>query len=111
EKNSDPEASGIKTTDFNSVTGKGVTGTINDKKIALGNEKMMQQAGADISEALQKEISEEQKKGKTVPMLSVDGKVVGYVVSADKIKGTIKKAINEIKQKGIEVIKLSGANL
>ncbi|WP_410004445.1 heavy metal translocating P-type ATPase [Aequorivita nionensis] len=110
EKNSDPEASGIKTTDFNSVTGKGVTGTINGKKIALGNEKMMQQAGADISEALQKEISEEQKKGKTVPMLSVDGKVVGYVVIADKIKGTSKKAINELQQKGIEVIMLTGDN-
>ncbi|HBC05383.1 MAG TPA: ATPase, partial [Aequorivita sp.] len=43
----------LKTTDFNSVTGKGVTGTINGKKIALGNEKMMQEAGADISEVLQ----------------------------------------------------------
>jgi Cu2+-exporting ATPase len=110
EKNSDPEASGIKTIDFNSVTGKGVTGSINGKKIALGNEKMMQQAGADISEVLQKEISEEQKKGKTVPMLSVDGKVVGYVVIADKIKGTSKKAINELQQKGIEVIMLTGDN-
>ncbi len=110
EKNSDPEASGIKTTDFNSVTGKGVTGTINGKKIALGNEKMMQQAGADISEALQKQVSEEQKKGKTVPMLSVEGKVVGFVVIADKIKGTSKKAINELQQKGIEVIMLTGDN-
>src|SRR5690606_35444468 len=85
-------------------------GTINGKKIALGNEKMMQQAGANISEKLQKEISEEQKKGKTVPMLSVDGKVVGYVVIADKIKGTSKKAINELQQKGIEVIMLTGDN-
>lgn len=110
EKNSDPEASGIKTTDFNSVTGKGVTGTINVRKIALGNEKMMQQAGADISEALQKQVSEEQKKGKTVPMLSVEGKVVGFVVIADKIKGTSKKAINELQQKGIEVIMLTGDN-
>jgi Cu2+-exporting ATPase len=110
EKNSDPEASGIKTIDFNSVTGKGVTGTINGKKIALGNEKMMQEAGANISEALQKQVSEEQKKGKTVPMLSVEGKVVGFVVIADKIKGTSKKAINELQQKGIEVIMLTGDN-
>jgi len=110
EKNSDPEASGLKTTDFNSVTGKGVTGTINGKKVALGNEKMMQEAGADISKTIQKEISEEQKKGKTVPMLSVDEKVVGYVVIADKIKGTSKKAINELQQKGIEVIMLTGDN-
>ena len=106
EKNSEV----LKTTDFNSVTGKGVTGTINGKKIALGNEKMMQEAGADISEALQKQVSEEQKKGKTVPMLSVDGKVVGFVVIADKIKETSKKAINELQKKGIRVIMLTGDN-
>lgn len=110
EKNSNSEASALKTTDFNSFTGKGVTGTINGKKIALGNEKMMEEAGADISEAFQKEISEEQKRGKTVPMLSIDGKVVGYVVIADKIKGASKKAINELQQKGIEVIMLTGDN-
>ena len=110
EKNFNSEASALKTTDFNSVTGKGVTGTINGKKIALGNEKMMEEAGADISEAFQKEISEEQKRGKTVPMLSIDGKVVGYVVIADKIKETSKKAINELQQKGIEVIMLTGDN-
>src|SRR5690606_426176 len=56
EKNSEV----LKTTDFNAVTGKGVTGIINGKKITLGNEKMMEDAGANISEALQKEISEEQ---------------------------------------------------
>ncbi|MCB0453693.1 MAG: HAD-IC family P-type ATPase, partial [Aequorivita sp.] len=98
------------TTDFNSVTGKGVTGIIDGKKVALGNEKMMEEAGADISEALQKEISEEQKKGKTVPMLSIDGKVVGYVVIADKIKETSKKAIAELQEKGIQVIMLTGDN-
>lgn len=110
EKNSDPEVSGLKTTDFNSVTGKGVTGTIIGKKIALGNEKMMKEAGADISQALQKNISEEQQKGKTVPMLSVDGKVVGYVVISDKIKENSKKAIAELQKKGIQVIMLTGDN-
>lgn len=110
EKNAGPETSGLTTTDFNSVTGKGVTGTINGKKVALGNEKMMQEANAELSDALQKEISEEQQKGKTVSMLSVDGKVVGYVVIADKIKKTSKKAIAELQEKGIEVIMLTGDN-
>lgn len=99
-----------KATNFNSVTGKGVTGVINGKKVALGNEKMMEEANADISEALQAKISEEQKKGKTVPMLSVDGKVVGYVVISDKIKENSKKAIAELQSKGVEVIMLTGDN-
>lgn len=100
----------LKTDDFNSVTGKGVTGIVKGKKLALGNEKMMEEAGAVISRALQKSVSEEQQKGKTVPMLSVDGKVVGYVVIADRIKGTSKKAIAELQRKGVEVIMLTGDN-
>lgn len=110
EQQSDTESSELKTTHFNSVTGKGVTGIINGKKVALGNEKMMEEAGATSSEAIQQKISEEQKKGKTVPMLSVEGTVVGYVVIADKIKGTSKKAIAELQKKGVEVIMLTGDN-
>ncbi len=106
EKNSEV----LKTNDFNSVTGKGVTGIINGKNVTLGNEKMMEEAGANISEALQKEITKEQQKGKTVPMLSVDGKVVGYVVIADKIKETSKKALAELQEMGIRVIMLTGDN-
>ncbi|QAA81634.1 copper-translocating P-type ATPase [Aequorivita sp. H23M31] len=100
----------IKPSDFNSVTGKGVTGIINGKNIALGNEKLMEEVNASLSEEIKKEISEEQKKGKTVPMLAIDGKVEGYVVISDKIKGTSKKAINELQEKGIEVIMLTGDN-
>ena len=110
EKKVNIEASGFKTTSFNSVTGKGVTGIINGKKVALGNEKMMEEAGAKISNSLQANISEEQKKGKTVPMLSVEGNVVGYVVISDKIKETSKKAIADLQEKGIEVIMLTGDN-
>src|SRR5690606_21907217 len=100
----------IKTSDFNSVTGKGVTGIINGKKVALGNEKMMEEAGATISEEIRNQVSKEQQKGKTVPMLSLDGKVVGYVVIADKIKENSKKAIAELQKKGIQVIMLTGDN-
>ena len=110
EKNAHPEASGLKTTNFSSVTGKGVTGVVNGKKAALGNEKMMEEAGASISESIITKISEEQKKGKTVPMLSIDGKVVGYLVISDKIKATSKTAIAMLQEKGIEVIMLTGDN-
>ncbi len=100
----------LKTSDFNSVTGKGVTGIINGKKVALGNERMMQEAGAPISGEMEKEVSKAQQKGKTVPMLSIDGEVVGYVVIADNIKESSKKAIAELQQKGIQVIMLTGDN-
>ncbi|RMA66516.1 heavy metal translocating P-type ATPase [Ulvibacter antarcticus] len=100
----------LKATDFNSVTGKGVTGVVSGKKVALGNEKMMEEAGATISETLQKEITAEQQKGKTVPYLAVNGKAIGYVVISDKIKETSKQAIAELQRKGVEVIMLTGDN-
>ncbi len=96
--------------DFTSVTGKGVTGIIENKKVALGNEKMMEQANVSISEVLQEEVSKHQKMGKTVPFLAVDGNAVGYVVISDKIKETSKKAIATLQEKGIEVIMLTGDN-
>ncbi|MCW8982396.1 MAG: copper-translocating P-type ATPase, partial [Altibacter sp.] len=100
----------LKATNFHSVTGKGVTGTVHGKKIALGNEKLMEEVEASVSEALQKEITEAQQKGKTVPYLSVDGTAIGYVVIGDKIKETSKKAIEELQKSGVEVIMLTGDN-
>lgn len=100
----------LQVSDFNSVTGKGVTGVVDGKKLALGNDKMMEEAGSKLSNQLQHKIQEEQKKGKTVPMLSVDGKVVGFVVVADKIKKTSKQSIVELQKKGVSVIMLTGDN-
>ena len=100
----------LKATDFKSVPGQGVTGIIDGKKITLGNEKLMKAENVSISEALRGEVSELQKQGKTVPMLSVDGEAVGYVVISDKIKETSKQAIAELQSHGIDVVMLTGDN-
>ena len=96
--------------DFNAVTGKGVEGTVEGKKLHLGNSKMMAHANAEVTSAMKEEASTFQKQGKTVSYLSIDGKVSGYVVIGDKIKKTSAKAIRELKNKGIEVIMLTGDN-
>ena len=99
-----------KAEDFNAVTGKGVTGSLEGKKVALGNKKMMEEASAKLDEVLEKEALDEQQKGKTVSFLAVDREVRGYVVISDKIKATSKKAIQSLKEKGIAVIMLTGDN-
>jgi len=95
---------------FSAVTGKGVEGKVNGKRLDLGNAKMMAYAKADISPDMEKEARSFQKQGKTVSFLSVDGEVVGYVVIGDKIKKTSAKAIKELQDKGIDVIMLTGDN-
>jgi Cu2+-exporting ATPase len=100
----------LKSEDFSAVTGKGVEATIKDKKVALGNPKMMEYAKADITSKMKDEAKSYQKQGKTVSYLSIDETVVGYVVIGDKIKETSAKAIKALQDKGIDVIMLTGDN-
>ena len=100
----------IKSENFSAVTGKGVEAIINDKKVALGNPKMMEYAKADITSKMKDEAKSYQEQGKTVSYLSIDETVVGYVVIGDKIKETSAKAIKALQDKGIDVIMLTGDN-
>ncbi len=99
-----------KTENFIAVTGKGVEGTVDGKKLDLGNAKMMEYAKATISLEMEAEVQSFQKQGKTVSYLAVDSEVSGYVVIGDKIKETSAKAIRELQNKGIAVIMLTGDN-
>ncbi len=96
--------------DFDSVSGKGVKGTINGYLIALGNKKMMQEVNTQVSDAQESKVIEEQKQGKTVSYISIDGRTVGYVSISDAIKKSSAKAISDLQKKGIEVIMLTGDN-
>lgn len=70
----------------------------------------MEYANAVISPQMENEVKTYQQQGKTVSYLAVDKTVVGYVVIADKIKATSAKAIQELQERGIEVIMLTGDN-
>jgi Cu2+-exporting ATPase len=96
--------------DFETVMGKGVIGTINNEKIAVGNRKLMEQVKAIISEEINQKVIEEQEHGKTVSYISVNRQVLGFVAITDAIKETSKQAINELQKQGIDVIMLTGDN-
>ena len=104
------EAKILKSDGFIAVTGKGVEASIKDKKVALGNPRMMEYVDAEITTAMQEEANSYQKQGKTVSYLAVDKSVVGYVVIGDKIKESSSKAIKELQDQGIDVIMLTGDN-
>src|SRR3546814_533380 len=100
----------LKSADFSAVTGKGVEATVGDKKVALGNPKMMEHAHAAMTAEMEEEAKKYQQQGKTFSFLAVDKVIVGYVVIGDKIKRTSAKAIKELQEKGIDVIMLTGDN-
>jgi Cu2+-exporting ATPase len=95
---------------FSAVTGMGVEGTVNGKRLDLGNDKMMAYAKATISSEMEEIVQGYQKQGKTVSYLAVDSQVAGYVVISDKIKASSAQAIKELQEKGISVIMLTGDN-
>ena len=96
--------------DFEAAAGKGVIGTVENKKIALGNAKLLEQFATAISESLANKVVTEQEQGKTVSYIAVDNKAVGYVTIFDAIKPTSQKAIKELQNNGVEVIMLTGDN-
>jgi len=96
--------------DFNSVSGKGVTGVVSQTKVAFGNKKLMEQFNINSDEAIENKIIEEQKLGKTVSYISMDGILAGYITIKDPIKENSKKSIGDLIEQGIEVIMLTGDN-
>jgi len=95
---------------FEAISGKGVVGSVNDKKIAVGNKKLIEQVNSNLSSEIENKVIETQNSGKTVSYISVDENVVGYVVITDAIKQTSKEAIGLLQKQGIDVIMLTGDN-
>lgn len=96
--------------DFNAVTGKGVTGLTSGKNVAIGNNRLMEEIGAEVSDELQKKVKEEQEQGKTVSYVAIDKEVSGYITITDPIKKTSRQAIKDLINDGMEVIMLTGDN-
>lgn len=99
-----------KVDDFEAVAGKGVIGTVENKKVALGNAKLLEQFSISISKDLINKVIAEQEKGKTVSYIAVEKAAVGYVTIFDAIKRTSQNAIKELQNNGVEVIMLTGDN-
>lgn len=95
---------------FESVTGKGVTGIVEAKQIALGNDKLMQQVNASINDVVKNEVAQLQAKGKTVSYLAVNGQLAAYVIISDAIKAGSRNAIHNLMRQGVEVMMLTGDN-
>jgi len=94
---------------FQSITGKGITGTLRGKPIGIGNATLMQDLGAK-PESLTDRAESLQKEGQTVMFIASDGRFAGLVAVADPIKNSALEAIKELKESGIKVVMVTGDN-
>jgi Cu+-exporting ATPase len=95
---------------FNSVTGKGVRGSVSGKQVAVGNAELFHDLEVDPAPLLER-AEALRKEGHTVMLVAVDGKAAGIVGVADPIKDSTPDAIRELKAAGLKIIMVTGDNV
>ena len=95
--------------EFDSPTGKGVTGKVDGKSIALGNSKFFASIGIDV-QSLEAESERLRGDGATVINIAINGKLAGLFAIADPVKSSTPDALKALAADGIKVIMLTGDN-
>lgn len=98
-----------KSTKFHSITGRGITSSINRKKYFLGNYALLKENGIRLSEKQKEPVKEAEAKGQTALMLA-DKKYLGTILVADEIKDTAQEAITKLHDMDIKTVMLTGDN-
>jgi Cu+-exporting ATPase len=94
---------------FESITGKGVRGTINGQSIVLGNAKFFDESKIVIS-AMTEQVDQLRKEGQTVMFVAIQGRLAGLLGVVDPIKESSADAIRLLHHDGVQIIMLTGDN-
>jgi len=92
---------------FQSLTGKGVTGRLALRRVAIGNPTLMGELGVDVS-ALAARADELRARGATVMFVAVDGRLAGLLAVADPIRAAAPDALRRLTADGVRVVMVSG---
>jgi len=95
--------------DFDSPTGKGAVGTIEGRRITLGNARFLGEAGIDTS-SLATQADQLRTDGATAIFMGIDSMVAGGFAIADPVKSTTAEALTALRADGIAVVMLTGDN-
>ena len=95
--------------DFESFTGKGVSGRVGGRFVGLGNKPMMADLGVDTT-ALDAEADQQRAEGQGVMFVAIDKKLAGLVVVADPIKQSAVAAVADLRKHGVRVVMMTGDN-
>jgi Cu+-exporting ATPase len=96
-------------TNFASVTGKGVIGTIGGRRVAVGNAALLEDLGVAVG-VLEARADAQRKDGATAMFVAVDDKPAGVIAVADPIKATTMAALDSLRREGIRIVMLTGDN-
>ncbi len=92
---------------FDSITGKGVSGEVEGRKVLLGNPALLDQFRVDAAELAEK-AEQLRADGQTVMFVAVDGQAAGLLGVADPIKSTTPEAVKQLHAEGVRIVMLTG---
>lgn len=93
--------------DFDSPTGKGALGTVEGKKVVLGNAGFLKEHGMDAS-SLAEKADAQRNTGATTIFIGIDGRIAGMLAIADAVKPTTKAALDALRKEGLRIVMLTG---
>ncbi len=93
--------------DFQSHTGRGVSGRVDGHKVLIGNSRLLEEGGISAA-ALTQKAEELRRGGQTVILVAVDGQAAGLIGIADSIKASAAQALRDLKQEGLRLVMLTG---
>ena len=97
-------------TDFKALAGRGVVASYEGKHYYFGNDRLMQEIGASLSEEQLSQVTQAQRQGQTLSFLAIEKEVVAAVAIADKIKDNAAQAVKDLQEQGVTVVMLTGDN-
>ena len=97
----------VKANNFQSITGKGVTGEVDGHTVAAGNVKLLESLGINPGD-LSQQADKQRVEGRTVMLIAIDGKAAGLIGVADPIKDSTAEAIRDLHAEGMKIVMLTG---
>jgi len=96
--------------DFDSVTGGGVHGTVDDRSVLIGKRALLEENDVENIGTLDQRADELQQQGRTVMYVAIDGRLAGIVAVSDPIKDSTPEAVKTLHHLGLRIIMLTGDN-
>jgi Cu+-exporting ATPase len=95
--------------DFENVPGHGIRATVGESEVLVGNRKLLRDNGIDPEPAAET-MERLENEGKTAMLVAYEGELVGVVADADTIKESAKDAVSQLKERGVDVMMITGDN-
>ncbi|MGH9851333.1 MAG: copper-translocating P-type ATPase, partial [Blastocatellia bacterium] len=95
---------------FESVTGQGVIGQVNGKRVALGNQRLMESLSITVDPSLTERAEALRAEGQTVMLVAIDDHAAGLLGVTDPIKESSHEAVRQLREEGLRIVMLTGDN-